>query len=522
MGLLKRLTLRRALMAALPVALVLALGAPAAVAATVGGVERFPTRCGVGELVAGPEGNVWFSCFRESPEFSGRGTSLVGKSSPAGEVTEYKLPAGIGAGDLTAGPDGNLWFTFDNGGGEFGPTAPSAAGAIGRIAPTGTVTLFRTGLRVKSRPSEIISGPEGDLWFADIGKPPMIGRITPQGTITEFATGVQSPLGLGGIAAGAEGSLWFTQVFVLPHGDSDPGAVAGRLDPTSGTVTPFGGAPAALGAPVAGPGGDVWFADGSDRRDSIDRVTPSGEFTRFSQGLAGFPTDLVAGPDGNLWFTAQRSIGRVTPDGTITQFSDCLDYRLLFSEARSIVSGPGGDLWFTSATSRQLPSMAEAPTIGRVTPSGAITLFKAGIGPEPQSILAGPDGRVWFSGGGPEIERIAPPQAPVNTFIVTPGKVSAKGVAEVPVEVPGPGQVELRKVILLLPHQRTASLPGAASLQVSPSTCGQTALRLKLRGKALAMQRKQGSLRVRVTATFTPSGGSPNTRTETTFLRGRR
>jgi hypothetical protein len=88
--------------------------------------------------------------------------------------------------------------------------------------------------------------------------------------------------------------------------------------------------------------------------------------------------------------------------------------------------------------------------------------------------------------------------------------------------VPGPGAVELRKVVLLLPHKRTANLPGAASLQVSPSVCGQTTLRLKLRGKALARQRQQGSIRVRVTATFTPSGGSPNTRTETTFLRGQR
>jgi len=196
-------------------------------------------------------------------------------------------------------------------------------------------------------------------------------------------------------------------------------------------------------------------------------VSPGGELTRFSQGLAGIPTDMVAGPDGNLWFTAQRSIGRVTP-------------------------------------------------------SGEITLFKAGIGLEPQSIVAGPDGRVWFSGGSNGIERITPPQAPVNTFIVNPGKVSTGGVAEVPVEVPGPGEVKLRKAVVLLSHKRTMQLPGSGALHVSPATCGAAPLRLKLRGKALARQRKEGSIRVRVTATFTATGGSPNTSTETTFLRGQR
>jgi streptogramin lyase len=520
MRFLKRRSLWGAVMAAAAVALISVLGAPVAGAVTVGGVERFTTKCGVGQLVAGPDGNVWFNCFREAPEFSGRGKALIGRITPAGNVAEFSLPGGIGADSLVAGPDGNLWFTFDNGGGEFGPTAPSSASAIGRITPAGSVTLFRAGLREKSRPQQIINGPEGDLWFVDGGKAPAIGRITPAGVITEFPTGVKQPLGLGGIAAGPEGNLFFTQVYVLPHGDGEPGAVAGRLEP-SGTVTSFGDAPAGFGAPAAA-GGAVWFADTSAHQFTIDRVTPSGELVKFSQGLTGFPTHLVAGPEGNLWYTAQRSIGRVTPTGEISTFTDCLNYHLLFSEASTIVSGPGGDLWFTSVTSRQLPSMAEAPTIGRVTPSGQITLFKAGIGPEPQSIVAGPDGRVWFSGGGNGIERITPPQSPVNTFVLIPGKAGASGAAEVPVEVPGPGTVKLRKAVVLLPHKRTLSLPGAAAIQASPSACGAAPLRLQLRGKALAQLRDAGSLRVRLTATFTPTGGTPNTETRMALLRGPR
>ena len=41
---------------------------------------------------------------------------------------------------ITAGPDGNVWFS------------ESEAGQIGRIAPDGTVTEFRTGITPGSRP----------------------------------------------------------------------------------------------------------------------------------------------------------------------------------------------------------------------------------------------------------------------------------------------------------------------------------------------------------------------------------
>ncbi|HEY2479327.1 MAG TPA: hypothetical protein VGI17_11435 [Solirubrobacterales bacterium] len=511
-------------MATVAAALLMSLGASNARADPVGGVERFPTKCGVGQLVAGPDGNVWFTCFRDKP--GGKGQAMIGRVTPAGDVTEFALPPRIGAGDLAAGPDGNLWFTYSAGG--FGPPVPGYSSAIGRITPTGDVTVFRTGLRTSSRPGEIIAGPDGNLWFVDAGTSaqipggslPEVGRITPQGTITEFATGVKPPLGLGGLAADPTGNVWFTQVFDLPHNNGEPGGLAGRVSP-SGEVALVGDAPAAFAAPVAGPDGDVWFTDATGHT-AIDRVTPSGELAKFSQGLLGVPTHLVAGPDGNLWFTAQQTIGRVTPSGEITTFTKCLDYRMTFSEAASIVSGPGGDLWFTSVTSRMLPSMGEAPTIGRVTPSGEITLFKAGIQSEPGSIVAGPDGRVWFTAGGEGIDRITPPDAPVNTFILTPGEVSTSGIARLPVEVPGPGLIKARRVVLLLPHKRTARLPGAASLHAAPAACGPASLRLRLRGPALSRLRREGSIRVRVTATFTPTGGTPNTRTEVTVLRGHR
>jgi virginiamycin B lyase len=482
----------------------------------VGAVEHFPTKCKVGTLVGGPDGNVWFSCFREGAHPGTAGRSLLGRITPGGQVSEFAVPAHLGIGGLVAGPDGGLWVTLS---GAAYPPSKSRPSAIARVAADGTMTLFKTGLRERSAPGEIVAAPDGALWFTDTapGQPPEIGRVTPQGTIAEFPAGLKAPLGLGGIAAAADGSAWFTQVFDLPHGDGEPGGLVGRVG-ADGSVASYGTAPAALGAPLAGPDGNIWFVDAAGGA-AIGRVTPNGEISRFGGKTLGVPSDLVDGPDGNVWFTAQQSIGQVMPGGEITTFTDCMDYRQRFSEATSIVSGPGEDLWFTSVTSRQLPAMGEPPTVGRVTPDGQITQFKAGIESEPDSILAGPDGRVWFAGGGERIERITPPTAPVNTFILGRGEARADGAARLPVEVPGPGKVELHPLSLILPGGRAARLPGASPVSAAAPTCGAPSPAFRLRGVAATRIRHQRQVKIKVRVTFTPTGGSPDTEVQTVVLR---
>src|SRR4029077_7351354 len=53
------------------------------------------------------------------------------------------------------------------------------------------------------------------------------------------------------------------------------------------------------------------------------RVGPNlktGDFHRFTLPNVE-PNEIVAAPDGNLWFTDEFSaIGRITPDGTYTEF----------------------------------------------------------------------------------------------------------------------------------------------------------------------------------------------------------
>jgi streptogramin lyase len=69
---------------------------------------------------------------------------------------------------------------------------------------------------------------------------------------------------------------------------------------------------------------------------------PIGPITNFGAGLAPgtVPLKIVAGPDGNLWFTASypgplSAIGRITPGGQITEFKPKGSWRL--SESSSLV-----------------------------------------------------------------------------------------------------------------------------------------------------------------------------------------
>ena len=86
----------------------------------------------------------------------------------AGPIDEVSLASGSGPNSITSGPDGNLWFT------EVGKDA------IGRITTGGVVTEFTQGLPANVTPNIITAGPDGNLWFTENGLS-AIGRITPQG-----------------------------------------------------------------------------------------------------------------------------------------------------------------------------------------------------------------------------------------------------------------------------------------------------------------------------------------------------
>jgi hypothetical protein len=88
--------------------------------------------------------------------------------------------------------------------------------------------------------------------------------------------------------------------------------------------------------------------------------------------------------------------------------------------------------------------------------------------------------------------------APDNSFRFGPARLNrTKGTAIIALDLPGPGTVALDGAV---PQQRQAAAAGRVVLRVVPKS------------KARGILERRGSVRIRLTVTFIPSGGSPNSR----------
>ena len=154
---------------------------------------------------------------------------------------------------------------------------------------------------------------------------------------------------------------------------------------------------------TSGPDGALWFSELSSSQ--IGRIATDGTLTEFAVRGDVHPNGITTGPDGNLWFTLDDSdvsrIGRITPSGTITLFTfpnSGIDYLYL----SGIAAGPDGNLWFTYQD-----FTTNVNAIGRITPSGTITLTQTPTANSgPADITAGPDGNMWFTEAVGNIGRI--------------------------------------------------------------------------------------------------------------------
>jgi virginiamycin B lyase len=295
-------------------------------------------------------------------------------------ITEF--PA-LAPGQLALGADNNIWYaTSDT--------------SIGRISPTGVVTVFEIGYGM--RISAIAAGIDGKIWWLnDKTADELVGRMALDGTGAEWRPLPMQYSGPVGITAGP-GAMWFTQALSRQIGSvtstwafnefSLDGQIAGDFDI------------------VDGPDGNLWFTTSTN---SICRVTPNGVPTCFSvptppnASQTVFTEGIAVGPDGNVWFTGFEpqtdgaTIGRITPSGSVTLFP------LPDAACRptGITTGPDGNIWFTENA---------ADYVGRITPTGHITEFPIPTaGAQMGSIVTGADGKIWFSEPGVDkIGTIAP------------------------------------------------------------------------------------------------------------------
>ena len=164
-----------------------------------GAITEFRTGVTAGSMpysiTAGPDGNMWFT-------ETGPGGNAIGRITPSGTVTEFQLPTpGENPRIITAGPDGNLWFTL------YGSSE------IGRITPAGVITEFAlncgtcTGITLGS-PYGITTGVDGNLWFTMIGSNDL-GLITPDGSQAYEDTGLSTGIGTTEIVSAPDGTMWF-------------------------------------------------------------------------------------------------------------------------------------------------------------------------------------------------------------------------------------------------------------------------------------------------------------------------
>ncbi len=255
----------------------------------------------------------------------------------------------------------------------------------------GTISLFCNGLPTAGSVRDLAAGPGGDLWFTTYAASgrmtPGIGRITPSGTITIFDQGLPANSEVGGIRMGPDGNLWFPTC-LYPKSNSSQGCA-------NGTV-------------------------------SIARVTASGAITLYHVRLSAGDqvVDLMVSPAGGLWFEVApndpcgyspgaapcplgTAIGHISASGVITMFDHGLSAK---GSLGPPYVAPNGDLWFASCPRATGFSCAQSPSIGRLTPAGALTLYPTGVPATTYSTFGfynftQHDGSLWFS-AGPDIGRI--------------------------------------------------------------------------------------------------------------------
>jgi streptogramin lyase len=255
-------------------------------------------------------------------------------------------------------------------------------------------------------PYDIAPGADGAMWFS-AAAPDAIGRVTAGGLISEFSAGLEGHEPER-IALGPDGDMWFSVENAPTFNSLGWITPAGEITVIPPAELMAGSRPHGL---AAGPEGNVWFTDGGVGVAAIGRVTPCGPAhctpkpEEFTSGLppGSDPESIVAGPDGNLWFTdvTARAIGRVVPCAapctpTIEEFSLGAG-----TGPNAIATGPDGKVWFTDAgPTRRIGQIVPCSPAPGCTPTITESADGLSAGTEPWGIAPGADGNMWFTDKG--------------------------------------------------------------------------------------------------------------------------
>jgi len=219
-----------------------------------------------------------------------------------------------------------------------------------------------------------------------------------------------------------------------------------------------------------GSDGNFWFTEGHVNppqadNHSIGRITPAGAITEFLVCTSCFPSDIVQGPGGILYFTKNTpGLGRITTSGTVlpdvvapnslangngvAAFGNDVYFAAFntnsiwrydtvadaFTEFAiptpgatpfDVAVGPDGSVWFTEFGANQ---------IGRLDPAtGLIAETPLPGGPNgPRGIAIGVDGKVWFTKRFDDLVGFLDPATNAVTTFPTAAGAGAEGIAAAP------------------------------------------------------------------------------------------
>ena len=405
-----------------------------------------------------------------------------------------------------AGADGDLWVTTASEDLIRVSTAPATRGAMTFFAIPdypGITKFHGTG--------GIARGPDGNLWIAEDNLP-RAGVFTPAGAFSSFPLTPYPDRKVAGardVVRGPDGAMWFTRAY---------GAIISRVT-TGGVETDFplpgtDKVGVALQSLISGPGGKLWFIRSG--QNAIGSITTAGTTAMFPTpaGIA-FTSDIAAGPDGAIWFTARTAaskrglVGRLAPDGTFRIFD-------LGTYIPRAIHSEDGQLWIGSEI--VAPS---GHALIRMTTSGVVTRVEPLLFlPDISAITTGPDGAIWFADiTGAQVGRVDGKAAPV-TGAPTPVEIDPASLAvtgtgiSLEVESTADATLDVRAAVdapaaatsaetfrgakrVRVPRVRTV---GSRSL---PVTAGKRRVSVRVPASVRRSLRRGGRLKVAVRATAT-------------------
>jgi virginiamycin B lyase len=228
-------------------------------------------------ILEGSDGNVWFTDYSNNQ---------IGKITPEGQVTFYPLGSDASPFKMALGSDGALWFT------EY------FTSKVGRLTTDGQLKTYNA----PQTPLDIVSGPDGNLWYNDaagnVVRVTIDGKFRPMHHLYE----------LSGLWVG-NGNIWFYGPHSLQLYEMSTTGKIVKTYSVPNDCLPF--------TVAFGPQKSAWYVDPGN--DCLARMTLTGKFiivpTYGQKYNPGLFTDIVVGPRGDLWFTESglRGLGWVDP-----------------------------------------------------------------------------------------------------------------------------------------------------------------------------------------------------------------